>query len=682
MFCYDIFFRKGEGELSRILDRIREANDIHDIDPSDYKRLAREIRRRLVRTVSETGGHLSASLGVVELTMALHLVLSFPEDKLVWDVGHQSYVHKILTGRDYAMETLRQFGGLNGFPDVHESDADAFSTGHSSTSISAALGLAKARDLRGTDERVFAVIGDGALSGGMAYEAMNNAVETKTSMVIVLNDNKMSIAKNVGGMSNYLGQIRADRRYRDLKSKVETALDKIPTVGVPLANQIRRTKDSLKHLLLPGMLFEDMGLTYIGPIDGHNIADMKEAFEVAASMEDETVLVHVITKKGKGYRPAEEKPDLFHGIGAFNIEIGEPLDNGDDKVTYTDVFGDWLLSKGSEFDDIISVCAAMPDGTGVIPFADKYPDRAFDVGIAEEHAETFAAGMAAGGLRPVVSLYSTFLQRAYDQILHDVCLSRYPVIFAIDRGGIVGHDGRTHQGLFDMAFLSQMPDMIVIAPMDEDELVSALDYAYEYKDGPVAVRYPRGEAFKFRPMRLDDDDPEECFDTGIYDIPGLKKVIRERSCFESGKAEVIAAGIYKHDKSFTGDIERIAGEVVIFAVGDMVKTALQVRELLSLDKIRVTVVNMRFIRPFDKETVMKLAHSHRVTVTMEDGIITGGFGERVGAFFCEKGVYLKCFIPIAWPDEFIPHGSPEELYKAYGLDAESVAERIRNIGGI
>ena len=667
--------------MSRILDRIRDANDIHDIDPSDYRKLAKEIRRRLVRTVSTTGGHLSASLGVVELTMALHLVLSFPEDKLVWDVGHQSYVHKILTGRDDAMGTLRQLGGLRGFPDVQESDADAVSTGHSSTSISAALGLAKARDLRGTDEKVFAVIGDGALSGGMAYEAMNNAVETKTSMVIVLNDNKMSIAKNVGGMSNYLGQIRADRRYRDLKSRVENALDKVPTVGIPLANQIRRTKDSLKHLLLPGMLFEDMGLTYIGPIDGHNIEDMKEAFEAAASMEDETVLVHVLTKKGKGYRPAEEKPDLFHGIGAFDIETGEPFDSGEDEVTYTDIFSEWLLSRGSEHDDIISVCAAMPDGTGVMPFAEEYPDRAFDVGIAEEHAVTFAAGMAAGGLRPVVSLYSTFLQRAYDQVIHDICLSSYPVILAIDRSGIVGHDGRTHQGLFDLAFLSHMPGMTVIAPMDADELVSALDFAYGYKDGPVAVRYPRGEAYRYVPVDFDRDidGAEERFDTGIYDIPGVKTKVRERPEFEPGKAEIVASG--SHIRGGSGDEadhSLASGEVVIFAVGDMVKTALYVREMLLPEMIRVTVVNMRFVKPFDEESVIKLSSSHKVIVTMEDGVITGGFGEKVGALFCKNGINIKSFVSIAWPDEFIPHGSPEELYKAYGLDADSVADRIRD----
>ncbi len=621
----------------RILDEICGANDIHRIDPADYRQLAREIRRRLVNTVSETGGHLSASLGVVELTMALHLVLEFPDDKLVWDVGHQSYVHKILTGRDDDMPFLRQFGGISGFPDVRESECDAFCVGHASTSISAALGLAKARDLRGTDEKIFAVIGDGALSGGMAYEAMNNAVEAKTGMVIVLNDNKMSIAQNVGGMSNYLGQIRADRRYRDLKVRVEEALDKIPTVGVPLAKQIRKTKDSLKHLLLPGMLFEDMGLTYIGPIDGHDIAAMKDAFEAAASMIDETVLVHVITKKGHGYRPAAEKPDLFHGIGAFDRETGKPYDDPKNApVTYTDIFSEWLLTRAGEHEKMVSVCAAMPDGTGVTPFAEAYPDRAFDVGIAEEHAVTFAAGMAAGGLRPVVSIYSTFLQRAYDQILHDVCNASYPVIFAVDRSGIVGHDGRTHQGIFDLSYLLPMPGMTVISPMDGDELIEAFDFAMEKSEGPVAIRYPRSEAFWFEDARDE---------------------------FELGKAEVLREG----------------REVVIFAVGDMARTALKVREILSDDMIRVTVVNMRFVKPFDEELVSELAAKHTVVVTMEDGVVTGGFGEMVGAYLQREGICVKAFLAIALPDEFIPHGSQEELYREYGLDSESVADAIRGV---
>lgn len=628
--------------MERILDRIEKPNDIHGIDPSDYRQLAKEIRRLLVRTVSHTGGHLSACLGTVELTIALHACLHFPQDKLIWDVGHQSYTHKILTGRKEELVTLRQMGGLSGFPDPKESEADAFSTGHSSTSISAALGMAKARDLRGGDERIFAVIGDGALSGGMAYEAMNNAVELETGMVIVLNDNEMSIAHNVGGMSNYLGQIRADRRYRDLKYKVENALDKIPTVGVPLANQIRKTKDSVKHMLLPGMFFEDMGLTYLGPVNGHDIEAMKAAFTIASSMNDETVLVHVITRKGRGYRPAEEEPDRFHGIGAFDVSTGASItDESDTDPTYTEVFGAWLLDRGSDDESLVSVCAAMPGGTGVTPFSEKYPDRAYDVGIAEEHAVTYAAGLAAGGMRPVVSIYSTFLQRAYDQILNDVCIGEYPVIFAVDRSGIVGRDGRTHQGIFDLSYLLPMPGMTVIAPMDEDELIRAFDFAHEKMHTPVAIRYPRGKAFRY--------DPEDYAD----DIT--------RPDFESGRAEVLTHG----------------HEVVIFAVGDCVKRALMVRQLLKNDLIRVTVVNMRFVKPFDEELVAKLAGEHPVVLTWEDNVRDGGFGEMVGAFLFRKNVRPRAFLQIALPDEFVPHGDPGELYETYGMDPESVAKRVR-----
>lgn len=426
----------------KVLSQIVKENDIHNIAPADYRQLAKEIRAKLVRSVSRTGGHLASNLGAVELTMALHLCLHFPEDKLIWDVGHQSYVHKILTGRGDAFSTLRQMGGLSGFPKVKENPSDTFDTGHSSTSISVAQGFAKARDLRGGDEKVVAVIGDGALSGGMAFEALNNAAALKTNMVIVLNDNKMSIAPNVGGMSTYLGKIRANRKYRDLKMNVENSLDKIPNVGHPLARQIKRAKDSIKHLFIPGMLFEDMGLIYIGPVNGHNVNEMVTAFETAFSITNQPVLVHVLTQKGKGYKPAEQNPSAFHGVGTFDVKDGTILKTNE--VTYTNIFSDWLLSRGAQCNELVSVCAAMPDGTGTAAFAKTFPSRAFDVGIAEEHAVTFAAGLAAGGMRPVVSLYSTFLQRAYDQMIHDVCLGSLPVIFTVDRSGIVGNDGETH----------------------------------------------------------------------------------------------------------------------------------------------------------------------------------------------------------------------------------------------
>ncbi|MCR4605294.1 MAG: 1-deoxy-D-xylulose-5-phosphate synthase [Eubacterium sp.] len=620
--------------MERLLDKIDKPNDIKNIPPSEYRALAKEIRRKLVRTVSETGGHLASNLGVVELTMALHLCLTFPEDKLVWDVGHQSYVHKILTGRADTMWTLRQMGGLCGFPSIAEDASDTFGTGHSSTSISVALGLAKARDLKGTDEKVFAVIGDGALSGGMAYEAMNNAAALGTSMVIVLNDNKMSIAQNVGGMSNYLGKIRANTKYRDLKLSVEDALDKVPVLGTPIAGQIRKTKDSLKRLLISGMLFEDMGLTYIGPIDGHNINDMVSAFETASSMENETVLVHVVTQKGKGYKPAMENPELFHGIDKFDIKTGIPQGSETDHTdTYTDVFGKWLVKAGEKYPEVVSVCAAMPDGTGVMDFIEKYPDRAFDVGIAEEHAVTFAAGMSAGGIRPVVSIYSTFLQRAYDQMIHDVCLDLRPVIFAIDRSGITGRDGRTHQGLYDISYLNSMPGMTVMAPMDGEELEDMLDFAVENVEGPVAVRYPRGEAINFD---------------------------RDRAPIEFGRAEVMRDG----------------KEVVIFAVGDMVETAIRAAAELDKKMIRSAVINMRFIKPFDKELVKEQASSRRVVVTMEDGTISGGFGESVGAFLSGEGIRVKRFVNISVPDCFVEHGSKDELFEKYGLNVESVVARI------
>ena len=616
--------------MERILDRINYPNDIKNIDPSEYKALAKEIRRKLVRTVSETGGHLASNLGVVELTMALHLCLTFPEDKLVWDVGHQSYVHKILTGRGDALWTLRQMGGVSGFPSVAEDASDSFDTGHSSTSISAALGFAKARDLKGTDEKVFAVIGDGALSGGMAYEAMNNAAALGTSLVIVLNDNKMSIAQNVGGMSNYLAKIRTNTKYRDLKLSVEDALDKIPVIGDPIAGQMRKAKDSLKRLFLTGMLFEDMGLTYIGPINGHNIAEMKEAFETAASLKNEAVLVHVITQKGKGYRPAMENPELFHGIAKFDIKTGIP--EGSEAVhtdTYTDVFGKWLVRAGEDHPEIVSICAAMPEGTGVVDFMEKYPDRAYDVGIAEEHAVTFAAGLAASGFRPIVSIYSTFLQRAYDQMIHDVSLNSLPVIFAVDRSGITGRDGRTHQGLYDIAYLSSIPGMTVMAPKDGTELSDMLDFALSEMDSPVAIRYPRGEAC--------------AFETESVEI-------------EYGKAEVIKEG----------------KEVLILAVGEMVKPAVEVAIKLDEKKIRATVVNMRFIKPFDESLIKELTLKHRVVVTIEDGTIRGGFGEQVGAFLTAEKISVKSFVNIALPDAFIEHGSRDELFEKYGLDTSSI----------
>lgn len=620
--------------MGKLLNQIVKENDIKNIPKEDYKELAKEIRVKLVQSISRTGGHLASNLGAVELTMALHLTLNFPEDKLVWDVGHQSYVHKILTGRADLFGTLRQMDGLSGFPKVKENPCDTFDTGHSSTSISVALGLAKARDLRGTDEKIFAVIGDGALSGGMAYEALNNAASLHSNMVVVLNDNKMSIAPNVGGMSNYLGKIRANRKYRNLKANVESALDKIPNLGQPLTKHIKKAKNSIKQLFIPGMLFEDMGLIYIGPVDGHNTQELLTAFETAVSVVDQPVLVHVLTKKGKGYKPAERKPSLFHGVGPFDIHSGEP-EAGDGK-SYTDVFGQWMVQKGEEMPELVSVCAAMPDGTGVVDFAEKYPERFFDVGIAEEHAVTFAAGLAAGGMRPVVSVYSTFLQRGYDQILHDVCMNRLPVVFAVDRSGIVGRDGETHQGIFDLSYFGTMPNMTVLSPMDEEDFIYALDYAVSQKEGPVAIRYPRGNVFSCKFERSSENG------------------------YHTGKAEVLQEG----------------SQVVVLAVGNMVEKALEAACILNGQDIEPTVVNMRFVKPFDKELVRRLAGENQLIVTMEDNVYSGGFSAMIQAFLQENGLGAAYCLPICLPDSFIGHGAPEELYAKYKMDAASVAERI------
>lgn len=619
--------------MGTLLSQIVKENDIKNIKPEEYRQLAKEIRVKLVRSISRTGGHLASNLGAVELTMALHLCMTFPEDKLVWDVGHQAYVHKLLTGRADAFGTLRQMGGLSGFPKVKENPSDTFDTGHSSTSISVAQGFAKARDLRGTNEKVVAVIGDGALSGGMAFEALNNAAALKTNMVVVLNDNKMSIAPNVGGMSNYLGKIRANQKYRNLKANIENTLDRLPNVGQPIAKRIKRAKDSLKHLFIPGMLFEDMGLIYIGPVDGHDVQEMLTAFETAFSIVDQPVLVHVLTKKGKGYKPAEHNPSAFHGVGPYDVKSGEIFSK--EEVSYTKIFEQWMLQMGEKREDVVSVCAAMPDGTGVRAFAERYPERAFDVGIAEEHAVTFAAGLAAGGLRPVVSLYSTFLQRAYDQMLHDVCLNQLPVIFTVDRSGIVGSDGETHQGIFDISYLTSIPHMTVISPMDGEELVQALDFALQL-GGPVSVRYPRGQAFMWE--------------------------TEEREPFEFGKAEVLCEG----------------KDILILAVGNMVEKALETAVLLEKKKLHPTIVNMRFVKPFDEDLVRQLAIGHRYVVTMEDNVKSGGFGEKMEAFLLQERIYHRC-VPICFPDQYIEHGLPEEIYEQYGLDAASVAEKISEV---
>ena len=619
--------------MGELLDQINQPNDIKNIDPKDYKRLAKEIRRFLVKKISRTGGHLASNLGVVELTMAIHLCCDLPNDEIVWDVGHQSYTHKLLTGRREDFDTLRQFGGMSGFPKKTESECDAFDTGHSSTSISVALGLAKARELTGDERKIFAVIGDGALSGGMAYEALNNAARLKSNLIIVLNDNQMSISKNVGGMSSYLGRIRTNTNYTGLKEDVENVLKKMPHIGNALANSIRGAKDIVKRMLIPGMLFEDMGLTYIGPIDGHDVKQMISAFENAGKLK-EAVIVHVCTHKGKGYLPAEENPSAFHGVSPFRISDGKARSKDKEELTYTDVFSRSLLKLADKNPLITAVSAAMPSGTGLTDFLLKYPDRFFDVGIAEEHAVTFAAGMAAGGLRPVVAIYSTFLQRAYDQIIHDVCIEKLPVVFAVDRAGLVGSDGETHQGIFDISFLRTMPGMTIMSPKNAWELDAMLDYAFKL-NSPVAVRYPRGNA--------------------CVGFEEFKKPV------ERVESEWIIRG----------------KGIALLAVGSMVDTAVKVKSILGEIGEDISVINARFVKPLDTDTLNEIAGRHSMVVTMEEGVLSGGFGQAVSEWYNTNGYNLSVR-NIGLPDKFIEHGSVEILMEKYGLSAEKVAEQIKS----
>lgn len=617
--------------MSKILtEKIKKANDIKNVNPSEYKQLASEIRRFLLRKVSKTGGHLSSNLGAVELTMALHLFLDFPEDKVVWDVGHQSYTHKILTGRMNQFDTLREFEGLSGFPKRNESDCDCVDTGHSSTSISVALGMAVARDIEKKNSKVVAVIGDGALSGGMAYEALNNAARLKSNLMIVLNDNNMSISENVGGMALYLGKIRTNRKYQGLKDDVTNALNKVP-VGDKIADKIRRSKDSIKRLMIPGMLFEDMGLTYIGPIDGHNIEQMLKAFDTASKVHG-AAIVHVITKKGKGYQRAEQNPSKYHGVEPFFVKTGENKQT--EKVeTYTNVYSDTLVELAKEKENIVAITAAMPSGTGLVKFHETYPNRFFDVGIAEEHAVSFAAGLALQGCKPFVTVYSSFLQRAYDQILHDAGINEANVVFAIDRAGIVGKDGETHQGIFDLSFLSSIPNMTIVAPKNKQEFKHMLAYCADFK-GPIAIRYPRGEAF--------------C---------GLEEY---QEAIEYGKSECIC----------------FEKEIALVAVGSMVKTAVGVREALKRRGYQVTLINARFVKPVDTDMLDSLSRSHKLIVCMEENVKRGGFGEYVASYLKETGMDSVNVLNISIPDQYVQHGSVEQLYEMLGLDVDAIVERI------
>ena len=614
-----------------VLDKINGPNDIKKLDPEEVIQLSYEIREFLINKLSKTGGHVASNLGVIELTIAIHLICDLPKDKIIWDVGHQSYTHKILTGRKEGFDNLRQFGGMSGFPKRSESDCDVFDTGHSTTSISAALGMAWAREMKNEDYKIFAVIGDGSMTGGMSFEALNNAAELKKNIVIILNDNEMSISKNVGGVSEHLSKLRTSDNYMGLKEDVMGSLEKIPVYGEKIIKQIQKTKSGIKALMIPGMMYEEMGIMYIGPIDGHNINNMVKVLSEASRYQG-PVIVHVRTKKGRGFVPAERHPSRFHGSGPFDLEKGLPLNPS--KPSYTDIFSTVMRKMGDRDRDIVAITAAMADGTGLKRFSIMFPDRFFDVGIAEQHAVTFAAGLATQGFKPIFAVYSSFLQRAYDQMMHDVCMQKLHVVFAVDRAGLVGADGMTHHGAFDLSYMCQMPNMVVMAPKNKWELSDMVKFAFKY-DGPIAIRYPRGEAYS--------------------------KYKEFRAPVSLGKCEEI----------FKGD------KVLLFAIGTMFKNAIEVGKLMKEDIGQPTIVNVRFAKPLDEEYLIKEANNYKCIVTMEDNVSIGGMGERVNNILYKNG-FKGEIINISLPDEFVEHGSVGELQKSLGMDPESIYDKIKD----
>lgn len=615
-----------------ILETINSPADVKALSLDELKQLAEEIRQFLISVISKTGGHLAPNLGVVELTLALHRVFSTPEDKIVFDVGHQSYIHKIITGRREQFPTLRQYGGLSGFPKRSESEHDAFGTGHSSTSISAAVGMAVARDLQGKDYNVVAVIGDGSMTGGMAFEALNNAGMLHKKMIVVLNDNEMSISKNVGAMSEYLYQLRTGETYNKIKHDIEGWLKNMD-FGSDVLKAIRRLKGSVKYLMVPTSIFEELGFTYLGPVDGHDVAGLIEVLQAAQKI-DGPVLVHVLTKKGRGYKPAEESPNKFHGTGPFDIATGKKIANPNAPITYTEVFGKTITELADADKDIIGITAAMPDGTGLSTFAKAHPKRFFDVGIAEQHAVTAAAGAAAAGLKPVAAIYSTFLQRAYDSVLHDICMQKLHVTLCLDRAGLVGDDGYTHHGVFDYAYLRSMPEMTIMAPKDENELRHMLKTAVDF-DAPVSVRYPRGSG-----VGVDISEP-------LHDLP-------------IGKAEVLREG----------------EDVCIWAIGSMVSFALQAAEQLAEQGISAGVVNMRFAKPLDKELLCAHAQKYTKLVTLEEGVLQGGVGSAVLEALNEAKLLQQCqVLTLGIPDEFVLHGDKKLLLRDLELDVPTITRK-------
>lgn len=616
--------------MNKILDNINSPADLKKLNYDELKVLSRELRDYVIKVVSENGGHLASNLGVVELTLALHRVFDTPRDKIIWDVGHQSYIHKIVTGRKDSFATLRKINGISGFPKREESVHDAFETGHSSTSISAALGMAKARDLAGDNYSIVAVIGDGALTGGMSFEALNHAGDFPTNLIVILNDNEMSISHNIGGLSNYLSKLRTEPAYFRMKGRIEAILNRIPLVGKSMFKGAEKLRDWLKYLVVPGVFFEELGFKYLGPIDGHDIKKLENVIRRAKTYNGYPVLIHVVTVKGKGYSIAENNPDIYHGVSPFFIENGE-LKAKNSKITYSEVLGSTLTELAEKNEKIVAVSAAMTEGTGLSGFASRYKERFFDVGIAEQHAVTFCAGLAAGGFRPVFAVYSTFLQRAYDQIVHDVCMQKLNVVFAVDRAGIVGSDGETHQGVFDITYLRHIPNIRIMSPKDGKELAEMLKMALSL-EGPSAIRYPRGKAKEFK----------------LAHTP-----------LELGKSEVITEG----------------DDGVIIAEGNMVAIALEVCEKLKKAGRSFTLVNARFIKPLDEELIIRLSKKHKLIYTIEDNVVSGGFGSSILEFLSRVEADTDVRI-IGYDDSFIPHGEKEELYSLKKIDSESVFKTI------
>jgi len=624
--------------MSAILDRIDSPADLKGLSSRELLHLAAELRERIVATCAVNGGHVAPSLGVVELTIALHRVFQTPDDKIVWDVGHQAYAHKLLTGRRERFGTLRTRGGISGFPKRAESVHDAFDTGHSSTSISAALGFAVARDLKGASNKVIAVIGDGSMTGGIAYEGLNHAGHLNRDLVVILNDNEMSIAENVGALSGFLSRTITNEFVHKIKKDMESFLGGLDGIGKGVLKVARRAEESLKGLFTPGMLFEAFGFEYIGPIDGHDLDALQETLEKVRRFDD-AVLIHVLTKKGKGYGPAENNPSLFHGVGPFEIGTGKVLKAKGGGASYTAVFGDAVMEIAGDDEKVVALTAAMPDGTGLVPFSREFPKRFFDVGIAEQHGVTFAAGLAANGLKPVFAVYSSFLQRAYDQLFHDVCLQNLHVVFAIDRAGVVGSDGPTHHGLFDLSYLRHLPNMTVMAPKDENELKHMLFTAVEH-DGPVAVRYPRGNG---------------------VGVP-LDQSFR---LLPVGKGEVLRQGT----------------DGAILALGTMVHPALEAAGFLAADGIDLAVVNARFVKPLDRELVLRMASATGHLFTAEENVLQGGFGTAVMELLEEEGMERVSVTRFGYPDLFIEQGEQPDLRAAYGLDAAGLVQAIRSALG-